>query len=635
MFANINYLTEKFLRTKDNNWKIFAGSAVSFNYSSGLPSVDILKYISLECLSKINSKKISNKERNKIFEYRNNLENGLYKQYFKDIPFETYMSFLYRNIPSFSEDFISDIYGEKVTKSFNTNHQIISLLLKYKYVNQIITTNYDLLFEEAFLSLKLKPKTLVIQAGKKPQLFNNSSGLCNFSNYPIIKLHGCCSIKKSVIFTEEGIDRIREQVFKILSTILKDSYIIFVGYGGKDHLDIMPIIRELSNNKKIEFFWLYRTKEDIPQNLNATFIKHDLEIEKGNNRNALISLAEKADLDNSIINELGLMPKKRVLKSKLYPIINESINNSPDSDITSLKTLASIFEHIKIGKTSLELVEISKKIDRNSFSYSDCGRFYEILRLYPLAINSFKKSLKEEPESVNKKISNYCSLAFCQASMFLLNASNRNYKLAEQLSLSLKNKINIFAADELIRGQIELLLKSIEARFLTKKQKDLRIARISKLLNESEELYKFNATLLALYKRNKARLLILQAKTRKDLLEAEREALEAFKIAEARNQIEAKTVIIRTLAITNPKKYLNQIEKLIDETRTRQYRQEHFKLKISYLLNNKFSNNQKWLKYARKFFNILLSFLMLFKPFYTLTIWYFKKVISVKKTTLL
>ncbi|MBC7334065.1 MAG: SIR2 family protein, partial [Actinobacteria bacterium] len=368
-------LANKFVREKDKPWIIFAGSAISYKDPSNLPSVKMIKSILVERLAYYGSSKLNKNYKNKVLEYKDYLVDGKYSSIFSEIPFETFMSFFYRSIANFSY-FILDLYGIGANKLYNINHNIIALLVREGFVRQVITTNYDLLLEEAFkVCFRSNCETFLIQNIKKGEiedLISNTALSKNLKKKPIVKLHGCCSVEKTIVFTEESIDRWRESISYILPLLLDKANIVFIGYSGRDEIDIMPIIRELSINERITVYWLTRPEgkeENLPKDLDIIQVIHDLDNSSGNNVNALIAIAKKI----GIFSEIKIPPKKNFERSinpaeKVSLAIDEIFKREKHPDITSLKILTSIFEHLKIGDIALNLASIAKSIDEGSFS---------------------------------------------------------------------------------------------------------------------------------------------------------------------------------------------------------------------------------------------------------------------------
>ncbi len=626
MIKDTNYLIDKFMKKRDRPWIIFTGSAISFNRPSNLASVDLIKSIALKFLSNIKSKNLDKLDKDKIINFKNQLLEGSYKEQFDYMPFETFISQMHRNIPSFSSDLIVDLFGLEFTKEFNINHEIIALLLKHKYIRQIITTNFDLLLEEALKSIGIGSSSFIIQDKKNRNMLNsiffNNRLTKSLSRIPIIKLHGCCSIKDSVVFTEETIDKWRADVFKVLPYFLMDTNVIFIGYGGKDLLDIMPVVYELTNSKKMNLYWLFKEYNDLPKNLEAVFINHDLISKKGENSNMLIKLAEAVGIDKETKTPFFPFPGEKEIKSVISPLIKKNIKKGATQDLASLKTLSSIFGHLKIGEAAYKIAEISKKINETYFTFLDYGIFYEILRLYPLAISSFMSGLKTQNISDLDRISYYCSIGFCESVIGKLTTANDYYKKCEQIIIKNNIKLDVGLADKLYRGLIETILKSMETRIVLKNK---RIMKVEYLFNKLEPFVKQDNNLYAFFIRDVARLKLLKARTLNDFLDAEKESLESLRISEARNQFEGMTVGIRTLVMTNPAKYYEKLIKLANLAKKKKYLQEYVKMLIL-IIQCKISKSRKFLRFSNKYIRMILSVFWFLKPYFTVLVWKIKTI---------
>jgi len=627
---NSLHLANKFVKEKDKPWIIFAGSAISFKDPSNLPSVKKVKSTLAERLASYGGSKLNKNYKNKVLEYKDYLVDGKYSSIFSEIPFETFLSFFYRSIANFS-DFILDLYGIRTNKLYNINHNIIGLLVREGFVRQVITTNYDLLLEEAFKEcFRLSCETFIIQNIKKGEierLISDTALSENLKRKPIVKLHGCCSVKKTIVFTEEGVDQWRESISCILPLLLDKANIIFIGYSGRDEIDIMPIIGELSINERITIYWLTRPgeeEENLPKDLNFIQVIHDLDNSSGDNMNALIAIAKKT----GIFSEIKISPKKNFARSinsakKVSSAIDEIFKREKYPHITSLRILTSIFEHLKIGDIALNLASIAKSIDEGSFSALDYGRFFEILRLYPVAITYFLRGIKSENISDRERLYYYCSIAFCNKVMGKLSIAHKYYKKAFKLAPKDLKELDIHLIDQLLRGKVELLLYMVEMRFAREKTSKKRIMEARNLLNKLEQTVSWDNNIKALILRNKARIQIIEGDGNKDFENAKKMAQDAFNILKARNQLEGMTVVSRTLAAADPKRAFNILIPLMKKALERRYWQEFLKLIIELLVDTLF-RSQKIIRTVKKFVGLFLSIFWIAKSYISVLFWYLR-----------
>ena len=613
-----NYLAESLIKKRDKPWVIFAGSAISLNEPSNLPSVDMIKNISIKCFKDIISSKFDKNDKDEILKYIDYLLKGDYVLPFNNIPFETFMRFFYDNIPGFSFDIIIDLFGLKTSSLFNINHNIIALLIKEKFIRQVVTTNYDLLLEEALKEYNIENSSFIIQDPKNTEKIRETiiKGylLKILEEKPIIKLHGCCSIGNTLVFTEENIDKWKEIIYRISYQFLENTHTIFIGYSGKDYIDIMPAVKELSTKGKIDIYWLALSKNDIPKDLNTIAVLHNLNKDKEIDKNALIAIAENTGIIDKIKTPFRYFPNELILNSKVSSVIKQNIKKVENSDLSSLKTLTSIFEHMKEGKIAIGLANLSKKIDNTSFTDLNYGRFYEIIRNYKEAIYRFLNNIDDKNISLAEKIQRYCSAGFCESVIGRFDISNKYYVEASKLAPKNLKGLGISLCDQLLRGKAELYLKILEVDFniaLDKKEKIFK--EIEGLLNELENIIGPDTTRKALILKNRVHLKILQAKTLQDFRSAKELAKEAYYIMQSRNQFEGQTVVARILLIADPKdkESYKIVWNLIKETCKRKYKQEFYKLIFSFVPNIIFRNPIKVIKlnalFKKKFLYKILN----------------------------
>lgn len=157
------------------------------------------------------------------------------------------------------------------TQCHSPNFQHCFLAEAIKKRNYVMTTNFDNLIEYALQNQGIPKENIYPLIFKKDySSFNEASEVPQERNYPIIKLHGSItnfrnknSTKESLIFNietlgkEKNLSNLRTlKSYKVdfLRKILKNHYLVVLGYSGADDFDIIPTLKRLRNFKGI--IWL-------------------------------------------------------------------------------------------------------------------------------------------------------------------------------------------------------------------------------------------------------------------------------------------------------------------------------------------------------------------------------------------
>lgn len=241
IFSKSEKHTDEFLRildTKKNSRSekiiIFAGAGISID--SNLPSADTLLDWTL-------GKLLGSREENEpniinVEKLRNKIQDET-----------TQLSRERKLPPELIYDAIYEFAGQKVFTlldplrfgSPNLNHGLLAVLLKTKYVDTVVTTNFDCLIEKAVDSFDFFSSYIV----KKN----------------IWKIHGSIDDPNSMVTTFRRVGRMLFDEKKIdkLIDMLNDGHVLFIGYGGTDP-DLNPAFRK-AKAKKI--FWNFLNIEEF------------------------------------------------------------------------------------------------------------------------------------------------------------------------------------------------------------------------------------------------------------------------------------------------------------------------------------------------------------------------------------
>ena len=141
----------------------------------------------------------------------------------------------------------------------NSIHRYITRLLVERKVMHVITTNFDDMFESALAS-SLEKVTFYYSWEEVDNL------KMNFSHPSIIKPHGSFFDKDgkditntTILTTTESIYRYsKEIILKKWAKLLKGFTIVFLGYSGRDRLDVVPILSHLTNS---DIIWVCHTND--------------------------------------------------------------------------------------------------------------------------------------------------------------------------------------------------------------------------------------------------------------------------------------------------------------------------------------------------------------------------------------
>lgn len=117
----------------------------------------------------------------------------------------------------------------------NPNHEFMAKLTKAGVIDAVLTTNLDVLLEEALKLERIKYVRHVCESDFK---------ISREDKFHIFKLHGTVDRTRTVMVT---LDQVGKGLTKckrnVLEHFLKNRYVMFVGYGGGDRFDILPVLR--------------------------------------------------------------------------------------------------------------------------------------------------------------------------------------------------------------------------------------------------------------------------------------------------------------------------------------------------------------------------------------------------------
>jgi NAD-dependent protein deacetylases, SIR2 family len=222
-----------FQSLKEGEIAIFAGAGISKD--SGLPLANELKQSVL-------SKLITDKE---------DIEDLM----LSDSPFEKFV----QNLTTDTNEKIFKIYnyGEP-----NTNHILVAKLAKLGVVKNILTTNFDLLFEKALKNERLEFSTFYNDDDfSKVKLQNLENGI------NVFKIHGSIekseSLKNTINNVGQGLTPYKKNIMNYVFSEGPHNKVIVLGYSCSDKFDINPYFQDLKNKKKQVIFIQHENHDDI------------------------------------------------------------------------------------------------------------------------------------------------------------------------------------------------------------------------------------------------------------------------------------------------------------------------------------------------------------------------------------
>lgn len=284
----------------------------------------------------------------------------------------------------------------------NRNHLLIKKLAALDFLDEVYTTNFDLLIERIFAA-DPKIQFKVILENDADTNDKNNTGPC----FPIIKLHGTAdnvdTIKSTIlsITSGEGFENRKKLIRRAFNST---SYVLwFWGYSCSDALDISPTIELIPPNKKT-----------------VILLEHDPSI-KEINRAIIVPLAQagsnhplqkfngymvKINSDLLVHNILGKdcnYIEETIDPSEWQDIVEEWIKSFEHNHI-KYSILAHLFYHLALYELALKYNELAIKtnngkdkrgegaaLSNRGMMLFNVGKRDEAINLFRDALKIFKK----------------------------------------------------------------------------------------------------------------------------------------------------------------------------------------------------------------------------------------------------
>ncbi len=414
----------------------FVGTGISNDYPSNIPLADDVtnNVLYLLCYENASLQKLVFKNENptekdipdgiiKIFQdirknIKGELGDGYYKKYGYDkwekkesIRMEVLLQFVW-NVVKKEVLRILEPFNESVPNKY---HYFLAKALECG--NDIITTNYDGLIENACQEMNVIPKGFYYSEETFGEWLKDKKSGCLF------KIHGTLQDLdkndkgESVIATLSEISSgLSENKRKVLLGLLDKKIVIFMGYSFSDYFDISPVLKE-SIGKEMIYYADYKPEMT---NLECNLVPvGDSENYYFNYRQFLRIRGTTSILRDKIIKYLSWSSYFKDHRG-LTNISKNSYLNKIKSLIFSLQTadkahiIAQVFTNLGLCKKAVKILDnISYDNDplKQSFLFVDCASAYSACGKTTKSLKFLSKSLKILDEC--KKKSYDCYLSYC------------------------------------------------------------------------------------------------------------------------------------------------------------------------------------------------------------------------------
>lgn len=146
--------------------------------------------------------------------------------------------------------------------------------------NIILTTNFDLLIEQALIQLNIpKEKIIPIITVDDFNIYSRPNELIQKNKYPIYKIHGSTNniitnvdTHSSLIVTlqklganKEGLNLFQIESYKkpLFDNVMDGRSLVVMGYSGSDDFDVIPTLKTIEYSEKIIWINHSENKEEI------------------------------------------------------------------------------------------------------------------------------------------------------------------------------------------------------------------------------------------------------------------------------------------------------------------------------------------------------------------------------------
>jgi hypothetical protein len=136
-------------------------------------------------------------------------------------------------------------------------YEILAHLIATQLVDNVITFNFDELFERALDDEIGRDKySLVVTPDDFKKMYNRE----NFDKPMVIKLHGDVNYNKSLKFTVNDVTRFSPAKKRLLERILSNSYIIIAGFSCESQ-DMKEFFDEFLPSHRLGIYWIKKVRK--------------------------------------------------------------------------------------------------------------------------------------------------------------------------------------------------------------------------------------------------------------------------------------------------------------------------------------------------------------------------------------
>lgn len=361
------------LSIKDNGLVIFCGAGISIN--SGLPAAiplidEVLNQLEIDTSDKLQL---------------------IHPDWSLAMPFEMFIEIFLGNT---DEHQILEIFNDG---SPSTNHFFISKCHSVKILNEVYTTNFDLLIEQAFNVNK--KGILTFKTEESFSSIEFSTEKCK-----LIKIHGSIDDIESIrttlsTITKKSLTQEREKVInRIFSEAGSNKRILILGYSCSDIFDIVPRIEKIYNPQVriyfIEHCRLINKKEEV-------IIEEILQKEENNPFKKYKGKRIKVNTDSFVKWFWKTIDKDYAYISQINDNWKIHINNwikGFHSEYLKATIIGQLFFRVSNFDLALKYHQRALTINNGKSkrgegaSYSNIGLIYHSKKEYDKAIENFKKA---------------------------------------------------------------------------------------------------------------------------------------------------------------------------------------------------------------------------------------------------
>lgn len=290
----------------------------------------------------------------------------------------------------------------KILEPFNESvpnkyHYFLAKALEYG--NDVITTNYDGLIENACGKMKMIPKGFYYSEETFGEWLKEKKSGCLFKIHGALQDLGKNFKGESVVATLSEISGgLSENKRKVLLSLMEEKIGIFMGYSFSDYFDISPVLKESKGSKMIYYA---HYNEDITT-LQCSFVPAGVPANYFFNHRPFLKISGVTSaLRDQIISYLSWDSYVKDC-DKSTGITKDFYSNKIKSFIASLhsvdkaRIIAQVFINLGLGKKAIQVLNKIITTDTLNYSYlfTDLSNAYSTIGKTTKSLKFLKKSLR-------------------------------------------------------------------------------------------------------------------------------------------------------------------------------------------------------------------------------------------------